>query len=163
MVDSKLGLAAKLSSYALVIILLLGFAGVATYAVLSDNSIHGLTVKFYNVSWSCASGSTGATYTFESVVVYSSASLPTSLSHVLFLMSTNGVEVGNVTAQDSSFSAGQSASYTLTFTNSALDPTSQPTAPLIGLTIDAYVAAGIYGTDASSSYSEIVHLPSLAC
>jgi hypothetical protein len=163
MVGSKLGLAAKLSSYALVIILLLAFVGVATFAVLSDNSIHGLTVRFYNVSWSCASGSTGITYTFGSVVVYSSASLPTSLSHVLFLMSTNGVEVGNATGQDSSFGAGQSASYTPTFTNSALDPASQPTTSLIALTIDAHIAAGIYGADASASYSEIVHLQSLGC
>lgn len=163
MPEVKPGLLAKLSSYALVIILLLAFAGVATYAVLSDNSIHGLTVRFYNVSWSCATGSTGVSYSFGSVVIYSSASLPTSISHVVFLMSTNGVQVGNVTGRDSSFGSGQSTSYQLIFTNPALDPASQPSTSLIALTINAHVASGVYSSNASASYSESIHFQSLAC
>jgi hypothetical protein len=165
MADTKLGLVKRLSRYALVIILLLALTGIATYAVLSDTSIHGLTVRFYNVSWSCAGGTTGPlTFTFGSVVVYSSASLPTSLSHVLFLMSTNGIMVGNATRPNSSFGPNQSASYPmLSFSNSGLDPVSQPTSSLIALTIDAQVAAGFYSSPASASYSEMAHFSSPAC
>jgi hypothetical protein len=165
MPGERMGLVARLSSYALVIVLLLAFAGVATYAVLSDNSIHGLTVRFYNVSWSCAGGTTGPlTFTFGSVVTYSSTSLPTSISHVVFSMSTNGFTVGNVTAGSSSFGPGQSSSYPgLTFTNPALDPASQPSMSLIALTINAQVSAGFYTSDASASFSQTVHFPSQAC
>jgi hypothetical protein len=166
MADDRLGLVGRLSRYAIVIILLFAFAGAATYAVVSDNSIHGLTVRFYNVSWaySCGSTNPSLTYAFGSVVVYSSNSLTTSLSHVLFLMSTNGIEVGNRTVADSSFGSGQSASYdTVQFSNAALNPQSQPTNSLIALTINAQVAAGLYSSQASASYSEVVHFPSLSC
>jgi hypothetical protein len=165
MADDKPGLGRRLTRYVLVIILLFALAGVATYAVLSDTSIHGLTVRFYNVSWSCTNGTTGPlTFTFGSVVVYSSASLPTSLSHVLFLMSTNGIMVGNATAPNSSFGPGQSVSYPqLSFANSGLDPVSQPTSSLIALTINAQVAAGFYSSPASASYSEVVHFSGPAC
>src|ERR1700747_3580558 len=161
----KMGLVARLSSYALVIVLLLAFAGVATYAVLSDNSIHGLAVRFYNVSWSCASGTTGPlTFTFGSIIVYSSTSIPTSLSHVVFSMSTNGFTVGNVTAASSSFGPGQSSSYSgVTFTNPALDPASQAVISLIALTVNSQVSAGFYSSEASASFSQTVHFPSQAC
>jgi hypothetical protein len=165
MTGEKMGFVARLSGYALVIILLLAFVGVATYAVLGDNSIHGLTVRFYNVSWSCAAGTTGPlTFTFGSTVAYSSTSLPTSISHVTFSMSTNGFAVGNVTAASSSFGPGQSSSYPgLTFTNPALDPASQPVTSLIALTINAQVSAGFYTSEASASFSQTVHFPSQAC
>src|SRR5213594_1824585 len=92
MTETKGGLLGRISRYSLVIILLLAFTGLATFAVMSDTSIHGLTVRFYNVSWTCASNSTNInpvlTFEFGSVIVYSSASLPTSLSHVTFAMST---------------------------------------------------------------------------
>jgi hypothetical protein len=165
MPDGKIGFVAKLSGYALAVILLLAFTGVATYAVLSDNSIRGLTVRFYNVSWSCAGGNTGPlTFTFGSIVAYSSTSLLTSISHVVFSMSTNGFSVGNATAASSSFGPGQSASYPgLTFTNPALDPASQPSLSLIALTINAQVSAGFYISQASASFSQTVHFPSQAC
>ncbi len=166
MTSEKSGRLSKLSRYALVILLLAVLAGLATFAVLSDNSIHGLTVRFYNVSWaySCGSASPTLTYTFGSVVVYSSNSLTTSLSNVLFLMSTNGIPVGNVTLAGSSFGSGQSATYnTVQFSNSALNPQSQPTSSLIALTINAQVAAGLLSSQASASYSEVVHFPSLNC
>jgi hypothetical protein len=165
MPGEKMGLIMRLSSYALVIVLLLAFAGVATYAALSDNSIHGLAVRFYNVSWSCAGGTTGPlTFTFGSIVVYSSTSIPTSLSHVVFSMSTNGFTVGNITAAGSSFGPGQSSSYpSLTFANPALDPTSQPVMSLIALTVNAQVSAGFYSSETSASFSQTVHFPSQAC
>src|SRR5438093_12862136 len=126
----KCGLLGRISRYSLVIILLLAFTGFATFAVMSDTSIHGLTVRFYNVSWSCASNSTNInpvlTFEFGSVIVYSSSSLPTSLSHVTFAMSTNGFPVGTVTAPDQTFSPSHSASYNHRFSSAALDTASQP-------------------------------------
>jgi hypothetical protein len=167
MPDKKSGLVGKISRYFLVIILLFAFAGLATYAVMSDSSIHGLTVRFYNVSWTCTSNSTNTnpilTFEFGSVIVYSSASLPTSLSHVTFTMSTNGVLVGTVTASDATFSPGQSASYTLAFSNPTLDPGSQPLSQQIALVTNAQVSAGLYSSQASASDSELVHFPGQAC
>jgi len=164
---SKLGLVAKISSYTLVIILLLGFAGLATYAILSDNSIRGLTVRFYNVTWTCTSNSTSPnsvlTFKFNSVIVYSSTSFTTSLSHVTFSMSTNGVEVGTHSGPDASFGAGQSASYTLSFTSPALNPSSQPLSSQILLVVNARVSTGFYSSQASASDSELVHFTSQAC
>jgi hypothetical protein len=165
MTEGKLGIVAKISSYFLVIILLLAFAGIATFAVLSDNSIHGLTVRFYNVTWACTGSSSNPTltFTFNSVVVYSSASLPTSLSQVSFSMSTNGLPIGAQNAPDASFGPGQSASYTLTFGNSSISPASQPLTSQIVLVINARVSAGLYSSQASASDSETVHFPSQAC
>ena len=166
MTSEKSGLTARLRWYVLVIVLLAVLAGVATYAILSDNSIHGLTVRFYNVSWGCtgSSSSPTLTYIFGSVVVYSTNSLTTTLSRVMFSMSTNGIEFGNVPAANSNFGPNQSASYNLLqFSNAGLNPQSQPTSSLIALTINAQVAAGLYSSQASASYSEVVHLPSLSC
>ena len=167
MTETKGGLLGRISRYSLVIILLLAFTGLATFAVMSDTSIHGLTVRFYNVSWSCASNSTNInpvlTFEFGSVIVYSSASLSTSLSHVTFAMSTNGFPVGTVTAPDQTFSPGQSASYTPTFSNAALDPGSQPLSQQIAVVVNAQVSAGLYNSQAAASYSELVHFPSHAC
>jgi len=158
------GLPGRISRYFLVIILLLAFTGLATFAVMSDTSIHGLTVRFYNVSWTCPSNATNInpvlTYKFGSVIVYSSSSLPTSLSHVTFTMSTNSGLVGTETGQDSTFSPGQSASYTLTFSNPALDPGSQPLSQQIALAVNAQVSAGLYSSQASATDSEVVHFPS---
>ena len=167
MTETKRGLLGRISRYSLVIILLIAFTGLAAFAVMSDTSIHGLTVRFYNVSWTCASNSTNInhvlTFEFGSVIVYSSASLPTSLSHVTFAMSTNGVPVGTVTAPDQTFSPGQSASYTPTFSSAALDPGSQPLSQQIAVVVNAQVSAGLYNSQAAASYSELVHFPSQAC
>src|SRR5437667_2853517 len=164
MTETKGGLLGRISRYSLVIIRLLAFTGLATFAVMSDTSIHGLTVRFYNVSWTCASNSTNInpvlTFEFGSVIVYSSASLPTSLSHVTFAMSTNGFPVGTVTAPDQTFSPGQSASYAPTFSNAALDPGSQPLSQQIAVVVNAQVSAGLYNSQAAASYSELVHFPS---
>src|SRR5436190_21927191 len=94
---------------------------------MSDTSIHGLTVRFYNVSRYCTDSTTAVlTFSFNQVVVYSSTSLETSLSHVHFTMSAGGILVGSTSAQDSKFGPGQSVSYSLTFSNTSLDPHSQP-------------------------------------
>src|SRR5213594_3408778 len=75
----------------------------------------------------------------------------------------NGVPVGTVAAPDQTFSPGQSASYTPTFSNAALDPGSQPLSQQIAVVVNAQVSAGLYNSQASASYSELVHFPSQAC
>ena len=159
MTESRRELVARVSRYFLVIILLIAFAGLATYAGLSDQSIHGLTVRFYNLTWSCSSTDSAhpnsiLIYTFGNVIVYSSNSLTTTVAHVTFSMSTNGVGVATVSASDKSFGPGQSASYALTFNDTGADPHSQPLVQQITLTINAQVTAGLY-TSQSSAYDSV--------
>src|SRR5689334_21795192 len=89
-------LAKKTTQYLVVLVLIVAIAGSATFALMSDTSIRGLTVRFYNVTRSCT-GSTSApvlAFNFSQVVVYSTASLETSLSHVQFTLSADGILVG---------------------------------------------------------------------
>jgi hypothetical protein len=159
----KLG--TKTIRYAVVLLLLIAIAGSATYAIMSDTSIHGLTVRFYNVSRACTNLTTTPviTFSFNQVVVYSTASLETSLSHVQFTMSADGVLVGGVNAQDSKFGPGQSALYSLTFSNATLDPHSQPLKSNIVLGITALVSAGLYSSTTTASDTEVVTFSGPPC
>lgn len=152
----------KITQYIIVLAILITIAGSATYAGMSDASIHGLTVRFYNnVSRYCTSSA--LTFNFSQVVVYSSTSLETSLSHVHFTMSADGVLVGSLNVQDSSFGPGQSVSYPLTFTNATFDPHSQPLKSQIALGITALVSAGLYSSTITASDSEPVTFSSVPC
>ena len=158
-------LGTKSIRYVVVIVLLIAIGGSATYAAMSDTSIHGLTVRFYNVTRSCT-GPTSApvlTFNFNQAVVYSTASLETSLSHVHFTMSADGVLVGSVSAQDSKFGPGQSASYSFIFNNSTTDPHSQPLKSNIFLAITALVSAGLYSSTTTASDSELVTFSGPPC
>ncbi|OLD55930.1 hypothetical protein AUI46_03035 [archaeon 13_1_40CM_2_52_13] len=157
-------LGTKTIQYVVAIALVVAIAGSATYAVMSDTSIHGLTVRFYNVSRYCPNPTTAVlTFNFYQVVVYSSASIETSLSQVHFTMSADGVLVGSVSAQDSKFGPGQSVSYSLTFSNSTLDPHSQPLKSNIFLGITALVSAGLYSSTTTASDSELVTFSGPPC
>jgi cytochrome c biogenesis factor len=149
--------------YIIVLVILIVIAGSATYAVMSDTSIHGLTVRFYNnVSRYCTNST--LTFNFNQVVVYSTTSLETSLSHVHFTMSADGVLVGTVSAQDSRFGPGQSVSYySLTFSNATLDPHSQPLKSQIALGVTALVSAGLYSSTTTTSDSELVTFSGPPC
>lgn len=157
--------ALKSLRYILMIIMLLGFAGLATFAVMSDTSVHGLTVRFSYVQRYCnvTGGQPILTFNTHPVIVYSSNSLPTSLSHVTFAMSVAGVPVGTTTAPDSKFNPGQSYSYFLIFSNPTLDPHSQPLTSQIVLTINAQVSAGLYKSPVQASDTEIITFPGPAC
>jgi hypothetical protein len=151
----------KTVRYIIVLVILIVIAGSAAYAIMSDTSIHGLTVKFYNVSRYCTNST--LTFNFNQVVVYSTASLETSLSHVHFTMSADGVLVGTVSAQDSKFGPGQSVSYSPTFSNATLDPHSQPLKSQIVLGITALVSAGLYSSTTTASDSELVTFSGPPC
>jgi len=152
----------KTVRYIIVLVILIVIAGSAAYAVMSDTSIHGLTVKFYsNVSRYCTNSALA--FNFSQVIVYSTTSLETSLSHVLFTMSAEGALVGTVSAHDAKFGPGQSASYSLAFSNATLDPHSQPLKSRIALGITALVNAGLYSSTITASDSEIVIFSSVPC
>jgi hypothetical protein len=152
----------KTVRYIIILLILIVIAGSATYAIMSDTSIHGLTVRFYNnVSRYCTNST--LTFNFNQVVVYSTASLETSLSHVHFTMSADGVLVGTVSAQDSKFAPGQSVAYPLTFSNATIDPHSQPLKSQIAVGITALVSAGLYSSTITASDSELVTFSSLLC
>jgi hypothetical protein len=153
---------AKTIRYIVVLVILIVIAGSTTYAVMSDTSIHGLTVRFYNnVSRYCANST--LTFNFNQAVVYSTASLETSLSHVHFTMSADGLLVGTVSALDSKFGPGQSVSYSLTFSNATIDPHSQPFKSQIALGVTALVSAGLYSSTITASDAELVTFSSLPC
>ena len=151
--------------YIAVIILLGALAGSAGYAVMSDTSIHGLTVKFYDVSRYCTpTGSTDVlTFKFTNAVVYSSASLEVSLSHVTFAMASNGVPIGTFSGLDAKFGPSQSVSYTPIFSNSTIDPRSQPLSSQIVLSVTAQASAGPYSTTTTTSDSALVMFPGPLC
>ncbi len=152
----------KTVRYIIVLLILIVIAGSATYAIMSDTSIHGLTVRFYNnVSRYCTNST--LTFNFNQVVVYSTTSLETSLSHVHFAMSADGVLVGTVSAQDSKFGPGQSVAYPLTFSNATIDPHSQPLKSQIAVGITALVSSGLYSSTITASDSELVTFSSLLC
>ncbi len=158
-------LGSKTIRYVVALGLLVAIGGSATYAAMSDSSIHGLTVRFYNVTRSCT-GPTGApvlTFNFNQVVVYSSASLETSLSHAQFTMAADGALIGSLSAHDSKFGPGQSASYSLTFSNSTLDPHSQLLRTSIFLGITALVSAGLYSSTTTASDSEMITFSGPPC
>ena len=158
--------ALKTVRYAVVIALLIAFAGFTTFAVMSDISIHGLTVRFYgNVSRYCTMTTQGPvlTFSFSTATVYSSASLTTSVSNVVFAMAADGIQVGTSNAPDAKFDPGHSISYNLTFTNPTLDPHSQPLLSQIVLSINAQASAGLYRAQTSASDSELVHFSGPAC
>lgn len=152
----------KTIRYIIVLLILIVISGSATYAIMSDTSIHGLTVRFYNnVSRYCTNST--LTFNFNQVVVYSTASLETSLSHVQFTMSADGVVVGTVSAHDSKFGPGQSVAYPLTFSNATIDPHSQSLKSQITVGITALVSAGLYSSTITASDSELVTFSSLPC
>ncbi|HET7404949.1 MAG TPA: hypothetical protein VFJ63_02435 [Candidatus Bathyarchaeia archaeon] len=149
----------------LIIVLLIGFAVLTSFAVMSDNSVHGLTVRFSYVTRFCNTTATQTvlTYLTHPVIVYSSNSLETTISHVTFTMSVGGTLIGSTAAGDASFGPGQSYSYFLEFSNSTLDPNSQPLNSQVVLTITAQVSAGFLSSRVTASDTESIHFSSQTC
>ena len=149
----------------IVIVLLIGFAGITTFAIMSDNSVHGLTVRFSYVSRFCNTTGTqpALTYLAHPVIVYSSNSLQTTISHVTFSMSVGGTQIGTTSAGDANFGPGQSYSYFLEFRNSTLDPRAQPFNTQVVLTISAQVSAGLLTSRVTSSDTENIQFSNQSC
>lgn len=146
----------------LVIVILILLSGSAVYAVMSDSSIHGLTVKTYSVSRSCTSNQI-VTFTINNAQVWSTASLQTSLTHVTFNLNVDGANIGSSTGGDSSFGPRQSVTYSLTFQNPSVDPRSLPSTSHLILSMTALVTAGLYSSYVTSSDSQTENFGAQSC
>ncbi len=146
----------------LVIAILIIFLGSAVYAVLSDSSIHGLTVKTFSVSRSCTSSQIVA-FSIGSAQVWSTDSLHTSLTHVTFNLNVDGANIGSSIESDSSFGPGQSVSYSPTFQNPSVDSHSLPVSSHLILSITALVSAGLYSSYVTSSDSQTENFGAQSC
>lgn len=138
------------------IVLIIAYAALATYGVMSDTSARGLTVKMYTVSRSCSSSSPSSAQTVSYSVggaVWSSSSLPTSLTHMSFTLSVDGSLIGTATESDSSFGPGQSTTFNLSFTNPTLNPTTLPMTSQLVLDLTATVGSGLYNSKQVASDS----------
>jgi hypothetical protein len=151
--------------FILAIVLILAYFAGATYAVMSDASARGLTVKMFNASRYCPSNP-GSPETLNYNVrgsVWSTSSIQTSLSHLSFTLFVDGSALGTSSQGDSSFGPGQSVPFNLTFTHPTLDPTGFVSSSKLVLTLSATVAAGLYSATEASSDSLIQTFTSPGC
>lgn len=149
-----------------VLALVVVYSAAATYYVMSDTSVQGLTVKIFNVSRSCTDDSGTfaqvANYLIQSSV-WSTHSLRTSLSNIQFILTVDGVEVGTSSQGNVSFDPGNSAPFTLTFKDLTVDPSSLPRSPVLVLSLTATVSAGIATSTLTRSDSLVQNFVSTSC
>src|SRR5713226_7776146 len=128
------------------IVLIIVYLAAATYGVMSDTSIRGLTVKMFNVSRYCTTNQSTSLKTLNYNVrgsIWSTSSIQTSLSHMTFTLAVGGLVIGTGSQSDTSFGPGQSVAFNLTFTHPTLNPTTLPSSSKLVLTLGATVAAGL--------------------
>ena len=149
-----------------VLLTIIVYAGVATYYVMSDTSVRGLTVKMFYVSRSCTPDSgtfnRAATYNIQTSV-WSTHSLRTSLSNVQFSLAVDGTEVGTTNETGVPFDPGNSAPFILTFKDLNVDPNSLPRSPELVLSLTATVTAGIVTATLTRSDSLVQNFASTSC
>lgn len=148
------------------IVLIVTYAAAATYGVMSDTSARGLTVKMYTVSRSCSASSSSSVQTLSYSIggaIWSSSSLPTSLTHLSFTLSVDGSLIGTASGSDSSFGPGQSTTFSLSFANPTLNPTTLPKASQLVLDLTATVSSGLYSSTLSTSDSTAQWFGSTGC
>jgi hypothetical protein len=134
------------------IALILAYSVSATYGIMSDTSIRGLTIKMFNVSRYCTTNQSVKTLNYNiRGSTWSATSLQTILKSQTFTLSVDGSVIGTGSQSDTSFGRGQSAPFNLTFTHPTLNPTVLPLSSKFVLTLSATLAAGLYSaTDAAS-------------
>lgn len=150
----------------LAIALIIAYTAGAAYGVMSDTSARGLTVKMYSISRSCSTASSSSPKTLTYSVggaIWSSSSLPTSLTLLSFTLSVDGTVIGTTTGSASSFGAGQSTTFNLAFTNSGLNPTSLPKTSQFVLDLMGTVASGLYRSTQSASDTILQSFGTTAC
>jgi hypothetical protein len=150
--------------FILAIVLILAYSAAATYGVMSDTSIRGLTVKMFNVSRYCPTTTFLKTLNYNvRGSIWSSSSIQTRLSHLSLTLSVDGSVIGTTTQGDASFEPGQGVPFNLTFTHPSLNPTVLPMSARLVLTLSATVAAGLYSATEAASDSTIQSFTSSAC
>src|SRR2546425_11122063 len=134
------------------IVLILAYSAAATYGVMSDTSVRGLTVKMFDVSRYCTTQSSALRTLDYNVrgAMWSASSVQTSLSHITFNLSVDGLLIGTATQGDTSFGPGQSVPFNLTLTHPTLNPTMLPLSSKLVLSLGATVAAGLYNAAAGT-------------
>ena len=147
------------------IALILAYSAGATYGVMSDMSIRGLTVKMFNVARYCTTPSDSLKTLNYNIrgSIWSASSLQTNLSHLSFALSVDGSVVGTASQSDTSFGPGQSAPYNVTFTHQTLNPTVLPLSSRLVLTLSGTVAAGLYSQAESAPDSSVQSFGTSAC
>ena len=148
------------------IILIIAYSASAAYGIMSDTSIRGLTVKTFNVSRYCTTSQSTTLKTLNYNLrgsVWSTSSLQTSLSHIIFTLSVDGLVVGTGAQSDASFGPGQSVAFNLTFTNPTLNPTILPLSSALVLSLSATVAAGLYSASEAASNNTFQTFGSTGC
>ena len=151
--------------FILAIVLILGYSAAAAYGVMSDTSIRGLTAKMFNVSRYCTTQSSPLRTLNYNVrgVMWSASSVQTSLSHITFTLSVDGLLIGTTTQGDASFGPGQSVPFNLTLTHPTLNPTMLPLSSKLVLSLGATVAAGLYSATEAASDSTTQAFTSTGC
>ncbi len=134
------------------IVLILAYSAAATYGVMSDTSIRGLTVKMFNIARYCTTSQSVKTLNYNlRGSIWSSSSIQTRLSHMSFTLSVDGSVIGTNSQSDSSFGPGQGVPFNLTFTHPTLNPTVLPSSSVLALSLSATVAAGLYSASEAAS------------
>ncbi len=150
----------------IVLALAIAFSGASVFAVMSDTSVHNLTVKMFYVSRYCALDPTTDIKTvnfFTDTKAWSASSLHTSISQVRFSLSQDGVLVGSVVGNDASWDPGGGARYTLTFAGKTLDPASMPQSPRLVLILTAYVSAGLSSSTVTATDALVQNFGTTSC
>jgi hypothetical protein len=150
----------------LAVVMILAYASAATYGVMSDSSARGLTVKMFSISRNCPTVPSSYAKTLSYSIsgsIWSTSSLPTSLTHLSFTLSVDGSLIGTATGSDSSFGSGKSTSFSISFTNPTLNPTTLPETSLLVLDLTATVASGLYSSTLSASDTTLQSFGSTGC
>jgi hypothetical protein len=149
-----------------ILALVVVFLVTVSYEVMSDTSVHGLTVKTFYVSRYCTSSpaAQGGIVTFFVVAsVWSSSSLHTSISQVSFSLSADGLKVGSLNETNASWDPGTGTSYQLTFANAGLSPFSLPATSNLVLSLTAQVSAGLSNAQITTSDSSTQNFGNTSC
>jgi hypothetical protein len=148
-----------------ILALVVVFLVTVSYEVMSDTSVHGLTVKTFYVSRYCTSSpAQGGIVTFYVVAsVWSSSSLHTSISQVSFSLSADGLKVSSLNETNASWDPGKGTSYQLTFVNAGLSPFSLPAASNLVLSLTAQVSAGLSNAQITTSDSSSQNFGNTSC
>jgi hypothetical protein len=148
------------------LLLIIVYGGVATYYVMSDTSVRGLTLKMFYVSRGCTADSG----TFDQVAnyeiqagVWSTHSLRTSISKIRLSLSVDGRDVGTSNQSGVFIDPGNSAPFVLSFRDLGVDPGSLPRSPELILSITATVTAGLITSTLTRSDVLTWEFPSTAC
>jgi len=146
------------------IVLILAYSVSATYGIMSDTSIHGLTVKMFNVSRYCTTDQSVKTLNYNvRGSIWSASSLQTILRSQTFTLSVDGSVIGTGSQSDTSFGPGQSAPFNVTFTHPTLNPTILPMSSKLVLTLSATVAAGLYSSNVAASDNSLQVFITIGC